>query len=99
MIKDLVGWCDAGKLERCTLIVTEPEAGIAPPFPDIPDSDLSELASLPNARVVSSRLSPELLSSELRLSRKPCRVVVSGPATFNYAVEEMLSQSGIDQET
>lgn len=98
MMEELMGWCDAGKLERCTLTLTKPEAGMAPPFPDIEDTDLNELASLTNARVISSRLSQDILASELRLLKKPCRVVVSGPAPFNSAVKDMLSQSGIDPE-
>jgi len=98
MVKDLTGWCNAGKLKRCTVALTKPQAGIAPPFPDSKDSDLSELSALTNAKVVSSRLSQELLDSELRLSKRPCRVVVSGPAPFNAVVREMLSQSGIDAE-
>mmetsp|Transcript_52723 Transcript_52723/g.94623 ORF Transcript_52723/g.94623 Transcript_52723/m.94623 type:complete len:242 (-) Transcript_52723:201-926(-) len=98
MVKEMAGWCHAGKLERCTLTLTEPEAGTAPPFLDIADSDLSSLAKLSNVRMVSERLSLKLLDSELRLSKKPCRVLVSGPASFNSAVEGMLSRSGIPQE-
>merc|ERR1712187_322751 len=38
MVKDLVAWCSAGKLERCTLTLTDPHAGMVPPFPDIEDA-------------------------------------------------------------
>eukprot|EP00931_Biecheleriopsis_adriatica_P060162 TRINITY_DN36116_c0_g1_i1.p1 TRINITY_DN36116_c0_g1~~TRINITY_DN36116_c0_g1_i1.p1 ORF type:complete len:476 (-),score=49.29 TRINITY_DN36116_c0_g1_i1:4-1431(-) len=99
LIKDLMEWSAAGKLQRCTLTHTKPEAGMVPPFPGVEDADLSALASLPNARVVPSRISQELLANELRLSRRPCRIVVSGPAPFNAAVKQILSQIGVHPET
>eukprot|EP00746_Dinoflagellata_sp_MGD_P128980 gnl/MRDRNA2_/MRDRNA2_63255_c0_seq1.p1 gnl/MRDRNA2_/MRDRNA2_63255_c0~~gnl/MRDRNA2_/MRDRNA2_63255_c0_seq1.p1 ORF type:complete len:473 (+),score=86.36 gnl/MRDRNA2_/MRDRNA2_63255_c0_seq1:102-1520(+) len=95
MIKDLIGWCNAGQLERCTLTLTQPEAGMVPPFPDIEDADLSELASLTNARVVFSSISQEILGGEVELLKSPCRVLVSGPASFNAEVKDMLSDRGV----
>ena len=58
---------------------------------------LPELAMLPNVDVVDGRLTQELLRSEVAPLQAlgPCRVVVSGPASFNGAVREMLVTGGV----
>ena len=69
------------------------------PFPNAPDVDVdAAVAGLENASVVRGRLSAQILSEAYQKMPQPCRVVVSGPAGFNGAVKEMLSQFGYDME-
>jgi ferredoxin-NADP reductase len=96
---ELMDWCKDGSLQRCSMVVTDAQQGVELPFPQAPDADLTELASLANAAVFRSRLSPELLSAELSSLKAPCRIVVSGPASFNAAAQEMLSQIGVGRES
>jgi len=98
MATDLIDWCREGKLQHCTLALTEPQVGQMQPFPAVEAADLTQLSSLANATVIYSRLSCELLDSELKSLRPPFRIVVSGPASFNSAVKGMLRQSGVGLE-
>ena len=67
---------------------------------------MERLRTLPNVRVCESRVTRELLASELApLQARTfagvggrCRVVVSGPASFNSAVKEMLVALELDTE-
>ena len=70
------------------------------PFPE-PNSaghqaELETLQSLPNAQVLHTRLTVELVSEAMAHMPMPCRVVVSGPQGFNSAVREMLSSASVD---
>jgi NAD(P)H-flavin reductase len=98
LASDLTGWCQHGKLQNLTLVLTEAKAEIPVPFPDVEDADLRTLASLTNATVLNSRLSKEMIEFELKSCSSPCRVVVSGPDSFNAAAREMLLQSGVTLE-
>lgn len=107
MVKDLTAWCNLGLthkgqpkgLMRCTLLLTEPLAEAVAPFPDAKDdAGTSDFEALDNTYVRQTRLSAELLVEELALMPTPCRVVVSGPETFNAAVRSMLLGSGVDKD-
>jgi ferredoxin-NADP reductase len=95
LLEDLKSWCVSGRLRRCTLLLTEPDARAAPPFPEAEGADLTRLARMENVQCFRSRLSQELLEAELGHLRGPTRCVVSGPAAFNAAVGDMLSQAGV----
>jgi len=92
---ELLGWCNKGKLESWSLLLTEAQAGMTP-FPDAKGSDLTPLTSCPHVAVFHCRLSRELIQKELGLCPKPCRVVVSGPAGFNAACKSMLQDVGCE---
>eukprot|EP00418_Pyrodinium_bahamense_P072109 CAMPEP_0179099894 /NCGR_PEP_ID=MMETSP0796-20121207/46105_1 /TAXON_ID=73915 /ORGANISM="Pyrodinium bahamense, Strain pbaha01" /LENGTH=533 /DNA_ID=CAMNT_0020797699 /DNA_START=58 /DNA_END=1659 /DNA_ORIENTATION=+ len=98
MTTELLGWCRANKLQRCSLALTEPQAGVVLPFPDVNDAGLDELASLANVSVEVARVSPELLERDLQTLPSPCRIVVSGPVPFNSAVKDALTQIGVGSE-
>jgi len=95
LASDLIKWCREDKLQHLTLVLTEPQNDTVAPFPDVENADLSILASLPNATVLISRISEQMLATELKLCKNPCRTVVSGPEAFNAAAKEMLLQSGL----
>lgn len=106
MAGDLAQWCGAeagrARLRRCVLAISPPAqdvVGAAAPFAACaPAPELMTLAALPNVSLVEQRVSPDLLQTELRLLPGPCRVVVSGPESFNGSVKEMLAQSGMDMD-
>jgi ferredoxin-NADP reductase len=95
LLEQLKGWCISGKLKRCTLLLTEPQAGSSPPFPEVGEADLAQLADVENMQCIRARLSRELLESELGRLQSPTRLVVSGPAPFNAAAKRMLSEGGV----
>ena len=73
----------------------------AQPSADGPDGGMDALRALPNVSVVESRLTREVLEGELAPLRAlgACRVVVSGPESFNRAVKEMLVHgAGLDAQ-
>ena len=94
----LMAWCKDRQLQRFTLVLTEPLKGQAAPFPEVEDAVVSDLAALANAQVIYSRLSCKLLDNEVKFLSAPCRVVVSGPDSFNSAVRDMLRHNGIRSE-
>lgn len=105
MMAELVAWTKSGLnmengkrkgLMRCTLLLTEPQAGTPCPFPHVKDAVFSALEELENASVLETRLSTELLMKELGMMDNPCRIVVSGPESFNGAVRSMLTSSDVD---
>jgi len=107
MVADLTAWCRSGLtsnglprgLMRGTLLLTESQAeGSAAPFPDGKDPDFEEFEALANTSVLQTRLSTKLLIEELSRMQSPCRIVVSGPETFNAAVRSMLVSSGVDTD-
>ena len=73
-------------------------AAHAPPFADATTGDAAEaekaLRGLENARVLHTRLSPQLLGESLARMPRRCRVLVSGPGEFNSAAREMLDGFG-----
>lgn len=105
MITDLTDWCKKGMsskgqrgLLKCTLLLTESQAGAVAPFPDANDAEMSEFDGLDNSSVVQARLSAELLGAELSIMPKPCRIVVSGPEAYNAAARNMLISNGFDKD-
>ena len=88
-------------VRNCTLLlsdaITSPET---PPFPDVTvsEAELEKLQQLPNACVLNARLSLELLSDALSKMPMPCRVVVSGPSSYNAAAREMLTKLSVQDE-
>ena len=89
-------------LRRCTLLLT----GKGPPLPSPlfadgidHESQCAELQRLPNAQVLRTRLTPELVSTAMSGMPLPCRVVVSGPSSFNAAAREMLSELAVDNDS
>ena len=103
MTSQIGEWCTAkpgrARLQRCVITVSEPPT----PFPTWGSeewrraSGLHQLTTLANVEVVSGRLTHDRLKSELMLMQTlgRCRVVVSGPASFNGAMKEMLHLSGV----
>jgi len=98
LLDELKSWCVSGKLKRCTLLLTEPPAGSPPPFPEVGEADLAQLADVENMQCLRARLSQELLENEIRRLQGPTRFVVSGPAPFNAAAKHMLSEGGVQVE-
>lgn len=117
MASELASWCGAAnvagprqaRLDRCVLAISPPaqdSSGEPTPFPEAAAASLEGLRALPNVRVCESRVTHEMLASELApLQARTfagiggrCRVVVSGPASFNGAVKEMLIACGLDTE-
>ena len=113
MAKWCAALAPSARLHRCVLAVSSPaqaatdELQVAAPFAsyeppaDAPSAEAA-LAALPNYKRVDHRVTSELLQAELTELQSqrggPIRVVVSGPAGFNGAVKEMLSQFGYDTE-
>ena len=103
MLSQLAKWCTEGifketsGVRHCTLLLTAPNAH-APPFADATTGDAAEaekaLRGLENARVLHTRLSPQLLGESLARMPRRCRVLVSGPGEFNSAAREMLDGFG-----
>ena len=80
-------------VRHCTLLLTA--ANAAPPiFPGASGGDgaaaESALQDVENATIVRSRLNAGIVSSALDRMEAPCRVVVSGPDSFNSAARELL---------
>ena len=89
-------------LRRCTLLLTAK----APPPPSPPFADganhetkCDKLQGLPNAQILRTRLTPELVSEAMSRMPVPCRIVVSGPSSFNGAAREMLSELAVDNDS
>ena len=89
-------------LRRCTLLLT----GKGPPLPSPlfaggvnHATQCDKLQSLPNAQVLRTRLTLELVSEAISRMPMPCRVVVSGPSSFNAAAREMLSELAVDNDS
>lgn len=100
MVADMVRWCSDSTmgLRHCTLLLTEPNSTAAGAFPDAKEVDavFGDLQSLPNCLVLQARLSQELLAESMsRMPPEDCRIVVSGPAAFNAAAEDMLHRCGV----
>ena len=57
------------------------------------------LQGLPNAQVLRTRLTLELVSEAMSRMPMPCRVVVSGPSSFNAAARELLSELAVDNDS
>ena len=113
MASELASWCAAGpnqaRLERCVLAISPPaqDSGGEPmPFPEAAAASLEGLRTPANVRVCEGRVTHEMLAAELApLQARTfagvggrCRVVVSGPASFNGAVKEMLIACGLETE-
>ncbi|CAE7223562.1 unnamed protein product [Symbiodinium pilosum] len=95
MISELAESCTKGRLQSWALFVTEARAGMTP-FPEAKETDLSSLAQCSNVTLHDSRLSRDFIGKELQMCQKPCRVVVSGPASFNAACKTMLQELACD---
>ncbi len=83
-------------------VPARPHARGAPPFPAAQGGDGAEaerlLHDLANARILRERLSIDIVSDALARMPHPCRVLVSGPATFNTAARGMLTELALDLE-
>jgi NAD(P)H-flavin reductase len=100
MTSELARWCAPGgaTLRRLVLAIsTPPEQAGAVAFPQMEAEDvlgLNVLETLDNVSILQggSPLTGELLQAEMAPLRVlgRCRVVVSGPASFNVAVTKML---------
>lgn len=66
------------------------------PFPDTCTGNAaeaeSELKNLPNAKIIRSRISTEMVAEAIAQLPQPCRVLVSGPEEFNGEVRRMLTE-------
>jgi len=105
MMADLTAWCKSGRasqgqrgLMKCSLLITDSQAGAVAPFPDGEDAQFMEFNDLDNSSVREARLSADLLSEELSSMRTPCRIVVSGPEGYNSAARNMLLSNGVDKD-
>ncbi|KAK3245078.1 hypothetical protein CYMTET_36734 [Cymbomonas tetramitiformis] len=104
MAGDLSKWCSSdighAKLQRCVLAIssTQDQASAELPFQATtslgPTSELRQLASVPNLSIVETRVTSELIQHELALLHElgQCRIVISGPESFNCAMKNMLIQ-------
>ena len=89
-------------LRRCTLLLTAKGLPLSSPlFADSVDheAECDKLQSLPNAQVMHTRLTLELVSEAMSRMPKPCRVIVSGPSSFNAAARQMLSELAVDNDS
>jgi hypothetical protein len=89
-------------IRRCTILLTN-NGAILPSVPNFDDQEttdnhVDQLRSLPNARVLHSRLTYELVSEAVSHMPKPCRIVVSGPSGFNAAARLMLLQANVNAD-
>ena len=89
--------CRSGDIRHATVLITSSNSG-APPFPSAKVDDASELGKLDNASIVRSRLTFSIISSAIAKMPSPCRVLVSGPRTFNTAAREMLARARVSSE-
>ena len=94
-----------GPLGRCEGLAAH-DTRFGPPLPSPlfadgidHESQCAELQRLPNAQVLRTRLTPELVSTAMSGMPLPCRVVVSGPSSFNAAAREMLSELAVDNDS
>ena len=93
-------------IRACTLLLTEPiGTGSTTPFATAGttfESDqaaaLERFSNLPNARLVYGRASAELIGMEASKMPQMGRVLVSGPASFNTTVRQMLLQGRLMRE-
>ena len=81
------------------MLVTAADSSVkSHPFSDFQDNtatDLENLKALTNARVLDSRLSPELVQEAVARMSAPCRILVSGPSSFNAAARSMLLEAKV----
>lgn len=95
-------------LRKFTLLMTQPTTSPEPedqapvPFPECGNLPtqllLKELDDLPNARVMWTRLTNELVSEAISAMPRRCRIIVSGPSGFNSAARGMLLNTDHVQE-
>jgi len=96
LLPQIAKYCDAGEskgIRQCTLLLT-PANDSPAPFPQVTIGNKLEaeklLEDIPNARIMQSRLNPEIIQEAAEKMVRPCRVLVSGPKNFNTAAREML---------
>ena len=100
MIPELISWCQASIVTRCTVLLTEPKAG-AGAFPNMHTDKCNVVESfsgVSNALCVEARLSSDLLHDALARMQTPLRVVVSGPDSFNGMAKSMLNDLGVEAD-
>ncbi len=97
MIDRLCKWCSAegnSGLQQCLLALSSSSSSAKKlPYPNAARKDLETFQSLSNVSVLRSRVTREAIARELKALQAlgPCKVVVSGPETFNAAVRGFLS--------
>jgi hypothetical protein len=103
LLPEIAQWCAEGEIKgvrNFTLLLTASNSD-APIFPDGPSPDPeteSKLQSLTNARVLRSRLTSTIVAESMARLQRRCRVVVSGPDTFNSAARNMLTEFVDDED-
>ncbi len=96
MIDRLCKWCSSegnSGLQRCLLALSSSSSSAELlPYPNTARTDLEAFQSLPNVSVLRSRVTREAIAQELKALHAlgPCKVVVSGPESFNAAVKGFL---------
>jgi len=104
MLEEINNWCVDGKsdhashrgLRNCTLLVTGKSSTGDIPFPDFQVEEHHELDKMKdNMDIRYQRLNKKMISGSLEKMIKPCRIVVSGPDSFNQAASEYLEECGV----
>jgi hypothetical protein len=104
LLPEITQWCVEGEIKgvrNFTLLLTaaNSDAPIFPDGPSYPDPETeSKLQGLTNARVLRSRLTSTIVAESMARLQRRCRVVVSGPDTFNSAARNMLTEFVDDED-
>jgi len=108
MVSQLVQYCQEAQTENekdrgvtgirnCTLLLTSPsDSSEMVPYLDVSLEsclkELNTLQQLPNVRIMEHRLNQEIVAAAVAAMTIPCRIVVSGPSSFNAAARNYLLQ-------
>jgi hypothetical protein len=92
-------------LRNCTLLITEkckngPNNACDIPFPDFHTEEHCDWEKLKEyMNICSHRLNQEVILKSLEKMVQPCRVVVSGPDSFNQAARKLLEECSFPTST
>lgn len=104
-LEELGDWCREGAqnpnkgLRRCLLLVTPSSTGTTEAFPDGPDTNLASLEVLPNITIEYTRLQASHVNTAVSRMPPRCRVVVSGPSSFNAAARSLLLEAAVPNDS
>ena len=103
LLLEVAKWCcEYGETENTafkgirnfTLLLT-PGCKATSPYPSTQGGNAgeacSQLKELSNTHIFYERLSADLISSALQRCPQPCRILVSGPASYNETARSMLA--------
>uniref|UniRef100_A0A7S1BNI5 FAD-binding FR-type domain-containing protein n=1 Tax=Corethron hystrix TaxID=216773 RepID=A0A7S1BNI5_9STRA len=114
MLQEINNWCVEGKrphprfqgLRNCTLLITKKKDDEQntpyPEFQPIQQDRVSILQELRKNMVnihYSQRLNKDMIADSLGRMVQHCRVVLSGPDSYNQSVKKLLEECGLDTST